>query len=136
MQSLDVHNPGIPDLQFVLLVLALSTSDLDSLNLSESVRQTLFNRCWALLHKSSPPQQKEERILDLRFGNELTLEALVQVIQRTLTEQGISRLTWDHPPSEPSQSTTPEAQPLVQRLQELYPLGKYPAGPTKNHTDS
>ena len=33
MQSLDVQNPGIPDLQFVLLVLALTTSDLDTLNL-------------------------------------------------------------------------------------------------------
>lgn len=136
MQSLDIRNPGIPDLQFVLLVLALSTSDLDSLNLSEYVRRTLFDRCWSLLHKSSPPEKKEERVLDLRFGDELTLEALVQVIQQTLTDQGISRLTWDHPPSEPSQSTTPEAEPLVQRLQNLYPLGKDSAELTKSQPDS
>ncbi len=122
MQSLDVQNPGLPDLQFVLLVLALSTSELDSLNLSESLREILFNRCWALLHQTPPPVKKEERVLDLRHGDELTLEAMVQVIQQTLKEQGISQLTWDHPPSEPTRSTTPEAEPLVERLQRLYPI--------------
>jgi hypothetical protein len=121
MQSLDVQNPGIPDLQFVLLVLALSTSDLDSLNLPGSVRKTLFNRCWALVHETPPPEKKEERVLDLRHGDELTLEAMVQMIQRTLKEHGIFHLTWDHPPSEPTRSTTPEAKPLVERLQKLYP---------------
>ena len=122
MQSLDVRNPGMPDLQFVLLVLALSTSDLHSLNLTLSGRENLFNRCWALLHETPPPVKKEERVIDLRYGDELTLEAMVQVIQQTLQEQGISQLTWDHPPSEPTRSTTPEAKPLVERLQKLYPI--------------
>ena len=122
MQSLDVQNPGIPDLQFVLLVLALSTSDLDSLNLPGSVREIVFNRCWALLHDAPPPEKKEERVLDLRYGNELTLEAMVETVQRTLMEHGISQLTWEHPPSEPTRSTTPEAKPLVERLQKLYPI--------------
>ena len=136
MQSLDVRNPGMPDLQFVLLVLALSTSDLDSLNLSESLRETLFNRCWTLLHETPPPVNKEERVLDLRYGDELTLEAMVQVIQQTLTDQGISQLTWDHPPSEPTQNTTPEAEPLVERLQKLYPIKPDSSEPPQGHTNS
>lgn len=136
MQSLDVQNPGMPDLQFVLLVLALSTSDLHSLNLLVSVRETLFNRCWALLHETPPPAKKEERVLDLRYGDELTLEAMVQVIQRTLKEQGISQLSWDHPPSEPTRSTTPEAEPLVERLQKLYPIEPDQSEPTQRGTNS
>jgi len=43
------------------------------------------------------------------------------VIRSTLTEHGITQLTWDHPPSEPTRTTTPEALPLVERLQKLYP---------------
>jgi len=136
MQSLDVQNPEMPDLQFVLLVLALSTSDLNSLNLSVSVRETLFNRCWALLHETPPPQQKEDRVFDLRYGDELTLEAMVQVIQQTLKEQGISQLTWDHPPSEPTRSTTPEAEPLVERLQKFYPIEPDQSEPTQRGTNS
>lgn len=136
MQSLDVQNPGMPDLQFVLLVLALSTSDLNSLNLSVSVRETLFNRCWALLHETPPPVKKDERVLDLRYGDELTLEAMVQVIQQTLREQGIFQLTWDHPPSEPTRTTTPEAEPLVERLQKLYPIEPDPSEPTQGGSDS
>jgi hypothetical protein len=38
-----------------------------------------------------------------------------------LSEAGINKLTWDHPPSEPTRSTTPEALPLVERLEKLYP---------------
>ena len=136
MQSLDINNPGMPDLQLVLLVLALSTSDLQSLNLSVSVRETLFNRCWALLHEGPPPEEKKDRVLDLRYGDELTLEAMVQVIQETLTEHGISQLTWDHPPSEPTRSTTPEAEPLVERLQKLYPIDPDPSGPTQPDPNS
>ena len=128
MQSLDIHNPGIPDLQFVLLVLALSTSNLESLNVPVFVRDSLFNRCWALLHETPPPTKKEDRVLDLRKGDELTLEALVQVIRETLQEHGITQLTWDHPPSEPTRSTTPEAEPLVERLQKLYPPDTDPSG--------
>ena len=136
MQSLDVQHSGMPDLQFVLLVLALSTSDLQSLNLSISGRETLFNRCWALLHETSPPVKSEERVLDLRYGDELTLEAMVQVIQQTLKEQGISQLTWDHPPSEPTRNTTPEAEPLVERLQKLYPIEPDPSEPTESGSNS
>ena len=136
MQSLDVQNSGIPDLQFVLLVLALSTSDLDALNLPVSVRETLFNRCWALVHETPPPEKKEERVLDLRHGDELTLEAMVQMIQRTLKEHGISYLTWDHPPSEPTRSTTPEAKPLVERLQKLYPTEPDQSESTPSGTNS
>lgn len=126
MQTLDVQNPGLPDLQFVLIVLALSTSDLDSLNIPVAVRETLFNRCWALLHETPPPTQKEERVLDLRQGDEVTLEAMVEVIQQTFQEEKITHITWDHPPSEPTRSTTPEAQPLVERLQKLYPAETIP----------
>jgi hypothetical protein len=121
MQTLDVNDSGLPDLQFVLMVLALCTSDLPSLNVPEPVRQTIFHRCWALLHDTPPPERREERVLDLRAGTEVTLEAMVEVIQGTLAEHGITRLTWDHPPSEPTRTTTPEAGPLVERLGKLYP---------------
>lgn len=121
MQTLDVENPGLPDLQFVLMVLALCTSDLPTLNVPEPVRQTIFHRCWALLHDTPPPERREERVLDLREGTDVTLEAMVEVIRSTLAEHGITRLTWDHPSSEPTRATTPEALPLVDRLQKLYP---------------
>lgn len=121
MQTLDVNDSGLPDLQFVLMVLALCTSELPTLNVPEDVRQTLFHRCWALMHDTPPPANKEARVLDLRDGTELTLEAVVDVIKRTLAEHGIARLTWDHPSSEPTQDTTPAARPLVERLQKLYP---------------
>ena len=52
MQQLDLCNPDLPDLQFVLMVIALCTSDLETLNAPVSVRETVFNRCWALLHES------------------------------------------------------------------------------------
>ena len=38
MQTLDVENHGLPDLQFVLMVLALCTSELPTLNVPEPVR--------------------------------------------------------------------------------------------------
>ena len=72
------------------------------------------------MHDTPPPSTKEERVLDLRGGTEVTLEAMVEVIRRALTEHGITQLTWDHPPSEPTHATTPEALPLVERLQKLY----------------
>ena len=121
MQTLDVENNGLPDLQFVLMVLALCTSDLPTLNVPEPVRQTIFHRCWALLHDTPPPERREERVLDLRAGTDVTLEAMVETIRRALAEHGITRLTWDHPPSEPTRATTPEALPLVDRLQKIYP---------------
>ena len=121
MQTLDVENNGLPDLQFVLMVLALCTSDLPTLNVPEPVRQTIFHRCWALMHDTPPPERREERVLDLRAGTDVTLEAMVETIRRALAEHGITRLTWDHPPSEPTRATTPEALPLVDRLQKIYP---------------
>ena len=88
MQTLDVHNSGLPDLQFVLMVLALCTSDLPTLNLPQEVRETVFDRCWALLNDTPPPTEREKRVLDLRQGEDVTLEALVQVIQNTFSEFG------------------------------------------------
>lgn len=121
MQTLDVNRPGLPDLQFVLMVLALCTSDLPTLNVPEAVRQTIFHRCWALVQDGPPPTDKKEQVVDLRGGTETTVEAMVEVIQSILTEHGITQLTWDHPPSEPTRDTTPAALPLVDRLQKLYP---------------
>lgn len=121
MQTLDVENPDLPDLQFVLMVLALCTSDLPTLNVPEDVRQTIFHRCWVLMHDTPPPAKAEDRVLDLRDGTDLTLEAMVEVIQRTLSSHGITQLRWDHPSSEPTRATTPQALPLVDRLQKLYP---------------
>ena len=121
MQRLDLHSPELPDLQFVLMVAALCTSELELLNVPASVRDTVFNRCWALLHESPPPENKAERVLNLRQGDEVTLEALVHVIRETFSAHGISELTWDHPVSEPSRESTPEARPLVDRLQRWEP---------------
>ncbi|OGW97376.1 MAG: hypothetical protein A3K11_04630 [Nitrospirae bacterium RIFCSPLOWO2_12_FULL_63_8] len=121
MQTLDVENSGLPDLQFVLMVLALCTSDLPSLNVPEDVRQTIFHRCWALMHDTPPPAKAGDRVLDLRDGTDLTLEAMVEVIRGALSSHGITQLRWDHPSSEPTRATTPEALPLVDRLQKLYP---------------
>jgi len=118
MQRLDLFNPELPDLQFVLMVIALCTSDLETLNAPLSVRETVFNRCWALLHESPPPVSKNERVLNLIQSDEVTLEALVHVIRQTLEEQGFVELTWEHSPSEPTRESTPEARPLVERLQQ------------------
>ena len=121
MQSLDIHRPNMPDLQFVLMVAALCTSDLHSLNVPAEVRANLFDRCWALIHDGPPPAKAEERVLDLRHGTDVTLDAMVETIRSVLTEAGISTLQWDHPPSEPTRTSTPEALPLIERLQKLYP---------------
>ncbi len=121
MQTLDIHRPGMPDLQFVLLVVTLCTSGLETLNIPESLRRALFDRCWALLHETPPPTDPGQRVLDLRSGTEETLEALVETIRSTLGEARITILTWDHPPSEPTKTSSPEAQPLIDRLHKLYP---------------
>jgi len=121
MQTLDVNDPGLPDLQFVLMVLALCSSELETVNVPESLRVSLFDRCWAMLHDEPPPTSKEERVLDLREGHELALQAMVDVIRRTLNDRRITVLRWDHPPSPPSQKSTLEALPLVERVQRLYP---------------
>jgi hypothetical protein len=99
----------------------LCTSELESLNMPESLRRRLFDRCWAMLHDAPPPTQKEERVLDLREGNELALQAMTELIHGALTEARITTLIWDHPPSAPSQNSTPAARPLLERLQQLYP---------------
>lgn len=121
MQTLHVTEPGMPDLQFVLMVAALCTSDLESLNIPPPLRDTIFDRCWRLIHDSAPPSRREDRVLDLRGGTEVTLEALVETIRHLLGEAGIATITWDHPPSEPTRPSTPEALPLIVRLQALYP---------------
>jgi hypothetical protein len=123
MQSLDIHHPGMPDLQFVLFVSALCTSNLQMVNLSEDLRRTIFDRCWTLLHTEPPPADPAERVLDLRQGTELTLEACVATIRSLLTEAGITMITWDHPVSEPTRESTPAAKPLIERLGRLYPDG-------------
>lgn len=121
MQSLDVQNPGMPDLQFVLFVSALCTADLKQINVSEDLRRTIFDRCWALVHTDAPPANPKERVLDLRGGTELTLEACVSTIRSLLSEAGITTLVWDHPVSEPTRDSSPAAKPLIDRLGQLYP---------------
>jgi len=132
MQTLDVHNHGLPDLQFVLIVLALSTSDLDTLTIPVEVRETLFNRCWALVHETPPPEKSEDRRLDLRESDEMTLDAMVIVIRRTFDEHHITHIAWDHPPSEPTRTSTPEAQPLVDRVQGFNPVDPNSSAPEQN----
>lgn len=121
MPSLDVRNPGMPDLQFVLFVSALCTADLGTLNLSSDLRREIFDRLWALVNTDPPPADPRDRVLDLRSGTELTLDACVATIRTLLAEAGITSLTWDHPPSDPTQPTTPAAAPLIERIQRLYP---------------
>ena len=121
MQTLDIHRPGMPDLQFALLVTALCTSRLTTLNIPDTLRTRIFDRCWVLIHDSPPPGKPEHRVLDLRPWTEVTLEAMIETIRSILTEAGITTLTWDHSPSEPTRISTPEAQPLIDRFEQLYP---------------
>jgi hypothetical protein len=130
MQTLDIHRPEMPDLQFVLLVTALCTSRLTVLNIPSSLRTTVFDRCWVLIHDSPPPRRPEARVLDLRPWTELTVEAMAETIRRGLTEAGIRTLAWDHRPSEPTFNSalethividTREAQIIIDRLAHLYP---------------
>ncbi|HXF92012.1 MAG TPA: hypothetical protein VNK46_04585 [Nitrospiraceae bacterium] len=121
MPSLDIHRPGMDDLQFVLFVVALCTSGLSSLDVPEEMRVEIFDRCWALIHTDPPPTEPTKRVIDLRFGTEVTLEAMVETIRSRLTEAGITILTGDHPPSEPTLPSTPAALPLIERLWQLYP---------------
>ncbi len=121
MPSLDIQNSGMPDLQFVLFVSALCTADLATCNASPKLRATIFDRCWALTHTEAPPTDPKERVLDLREGTELTLEACLSTIRSLLTDAGIRTLTWDHPVSEPTHLSTPAAKPLIDRLGQLYP---------------
>jgi len=127
VQTLDIDRPGMPDLQFVLLVTALCTSRLTLLNVPDNVRTALFDRCWVLVHESPPPGKREERVIDLRPWSETTLEAMIETIRTVLTDAGIQTLTWDHSPSEPTWTSTPEAIPLIRRLEQLYPLPSEPS---------
>ena len=122
MSTLDINNPGLPDLQFVLMVGALCTSDIPSMNVPEEVRRIVFDRCWALLKDTPPPEDPKQRVLDLRQGDEVTLEALVEVIQRAFTDHGYNQLTWEHEASEPTRSTSPEAKSLTDRLKAWDPV--------------
>lgn len=121
MQTLDIHRPEMPDLQFVLLVTALCTSRLTALNIPGALRATIFNRCWTLIHENPPPGRLEDRVLDLRPWTELTVEAMGETIRVALMEAGIRILAWDHAPSEPTRTSTPEAKPLIERLAQLFP---------------
>lgn len=121
MPSLDIHNPGMPDLQFVLFVSALCTADLTTLNVPAELRAEVFDRCWSLIHTEAPPTDRKERVLDLRGGTELTLEACLSTIRSLLADAGIRTLTWDHPVSKPTRESTPAAKPLIDRLGRLYP---------------
>lgn len=121
MPSLDVQHPGMPDLQFVLFVTALCTADLNTINVPEDLRRRLFDQCWSLVHTEDPPTTKKERVLDLRGGTELTLEACVSTIRSLLIQADIHTLVWDHPVSEPTRESTPEVRPLIDRLDQLYP---------------
>jgi len=121
MQTLDLQRPGMPDLQFVLMVTALCTSGLTDINVPDDLRRRVFDSCWTLVNTGPPPADPRERVLDLRFGTELTLDALVVTIRKIFSEAGVSVLTWDHPPSDPTRPSTPEAAPLIERLQQLYP---------------
>lgn len=121
MQTLNIHRPEMPDLQFVLLVTALCTSRLTALNIPYSLRATIFNRCWTLIHDSPPPRRPEDRVLDLRPWTEITVEAMAEIIRVGLAEAGIAILAWDHVPSDPTRTSTLEAKPLIERLAQLYP---------------
>jgi len=130
MQSLNIQSPGMPDLQFVLVVSALCTSGLDTLNVPEELRRRVFDACWALVSTDSPPITPRERVLDLRSGTELTLDAIVATIRRLFAEAGITTLTWEHAASDPTRSSSPAAEPLIDRLQQLYPDPPPTSGPS------
>ncbi len=133
MQSLNIQRPGMPDLQFVLVVSALCTSGLETLNVPEELRRRVFDACWALVNTDPPPVNQAERVLDLRFGTELTLDAVVATIRQLFAEAGITTLTWDHAPSDPSRLSSPAAEPLIDRLHKLYP--DPPAPPLPGRSD-
>ena len=135
MPQLDVHNPGMPDLQFVLFVSALCTSNLESINVPEDLRARIFDRCWALINTDAPPVDPKQRVLDLRQGTELTLEACVSTIRSLLAEAGITKLLWDHPVSIPTRDCSAAAQPLFDRLGLLYPADPDIVDPPPSRSD-
>lgn len=121
MQTLDIEHPGMPDLQFVLLVAALCTSGLPQCNVPEALRATMFDRCWMLIHEGPPPTKVEERVLEFRTRTEVTLDAMLETIRSVLSTAGIKTLAWEHPHSETTHSSKAATQPPIERLQLLYP---------------
>ncbi len=87
----------------------------------KTLRTSIFDRCWALVNTDAPPVDPNERVLDLRHGTDLTLEACLSTIRSLLLEAGITHLVWDHPVSNPTRESSPAAQPLIDRLGQLYP---------------
>jgi hypothetical protein len=135
MPQLDVHNPGMPDLQFVLFVSALCTSNLETINLPQDLRARIFDRCWALINTDAAPADPKKRVLDLRQGTDLTLEACVSTIRSLLSEAGIATLVWDHPVSNPTRDSSEAAQPLIDRLGQLYPADPDIVDPPPSRSD-
>ena len=121
MQTLNIDHPNMPDLQFALLITALCTSRLTVLNIPDQLRTKIFDRCWVLIHEGPPPRRPEERVLDLRPWTEVTLDAVVETIRSIFAAAGIRTIKWDHAASEPTQLSTPAAQPLIDRIDRLYP---------------
>ena len=89
MQTLDIDRPEMPELQFVLLVTALCTSGLVRCNVSEQLRNEIFDRCWILIHEDPVPTTVEERVLDLRSWTEVTLDAMGETIRSMLRDARI-----------------------------------------------
>ena len=118
---MDVQNPGMPDLQFVLFVSALCTSNLTSINVPKPLAERNFQPLLGAAAYRRPADDPNERVLDLRHGTELTLEACLSTIRSLLSEAGINTLIWDHPVSDATRDSTPAAKPLIDRLGQLYP---------------
>ena len=116
MHTLNIHRPEMPELQFVLLVTALCTSRGTALNIPDTLRSAMFDRCWVLLHDVPPPRRAEARVLGSAPWTELSVEAMAETIRAALTETGIHTLVWDHLPNEPTPSSTPQARILMDRL--------------------
>jgi hypothetical protein len=135
MPELDIQNPEMPDLQFVLFVSALCTSTLEDINVPPALRAHIFDRCWALVNTDPPPADPAQRVLDLRHGTDLTLEACLSTIRSLLTEAGITRLIWDHPVSDATQGSSPSAKPLIDRLGQLYPEHPQIVDPPSRRSD-
>ena len=128
MQTLDIDRPGMPDLQFVLLVAALCTSELPQCNVSEALRAVIFDRCWMLIHEGPSPTKMEERVLELRAWTEVTLDAMLETIRSVLSTARIRTLAWEHLSSETTQSNTTATRSPMERLQLLYPPSSDVAG--------
>jgi len=115
MQTLNIHRPEMPELQFVLLVTALCTSRVTTLNIPDTLRTAVFDRCWVLIHDSLPPRRPEARVLDLKPWTQLAVGAMAEIIRTALTEAGIHKLAWFHRPNEPTVPTAPLLPVVIDR---------------------